>query len=362
MGTQQIDNQKAIPNAEGLRVLVFGAGAIGTYIGGSLALQGSNVTFIERPQVAAGIQSRGMRLHLPNGEHSLSQPDLCGSLDEALQRGPYQVAIFALKSTDTQAALNSIAPFAKEMPPVLCLQNGVENETALADVLGAEKVIPGTVTSAIGRREAGDITLEKLRGMGLWSGHPLASRLARALNEAGLNAHLYPDAIEMKWSKMLTNLLANATSAILGMTPAEIFADPRLYRLEIRQLRETLAVMDAQGIQTVNLPHTPVRWLAWAIRWLPLSISRPFLQRAVGSGRGRKMPSFYIDLHSGRGSSEVEYLNGAVVRFGKKWGVPTPVNRVLTDTLMELTRGKIPVDAFDHQPKELLSLFYDPVK
>ncbi len=356
MGTQQADNLSAIDNREGLRVLVFGAGAIGTYIGGSLALHGANVTFIEHPQVAAGIQSRGMRLNLPDGEHSILHPDLCGSLNEALRRGLYQVAIFALKSSDTHAVLNSIAPFAKEMPPVLCLQNGIENETALADVIGAGKVIPGTVTSAIGRREAGDIILEKLRGVGLWSGHPLAPRLAQALNEAGLNAHLYPDAIEMKWSKMLTNLLANASSAILGMTPAEIFADPGLYRMEIRQLRETLAVMDAQGIQTVNLPHTPVRWLAMAVRWLPLSLSRPFLKRAVGSGRGGKMPSFYIDLHSGRGSSEVEYLNGAVVRFGEKWSIPTPVNRVLTETLMALTRGELLVDAFDHQPEKLLTL------
>jgi 2-dehydropantoate 2-reductase len=161
----------------------------------------------------------------------------------------------------------------------------------------------------------------------------------------------------MKWSKMLTNLLANASSAILDMTPAEIFAHPGLYKLEIAQLREALAVMQAQHIQVVDLPGTPVRLLAWIIRSLPLSISRPLLARAVGGGRGGKMPSFHIDLHGGRGQSEVDYLNGAVVRFGERTGVPTPVNRLLNETLLRLTRGEIPLEQFSRQPEKLLELW-----
>ena len=74
----------------------------------------------------------------------------------------------------------------------------------------------------------------------------------------------------MKWSKMLTNLLANASSAILDMPPAEIFADPRLFRIEILMLREALQVMHAQDISVVDLPATPVRALAFAAAYLPL--------------------------------------------------------------------------------------------
>ena len=68
------------------------------------------------------------------------------------------------------------------------------------------------------------------------------------------------------------------------------------------------------------------------------------------------MPSFHIDLHSGRGHSEVDYLNGAVVRFGEKFGVPTPVNQLLNETLLQLTRGEIPLETYSHQPKKLLGL------
>jgi 2-dehydropantoate 2-reductase len=107
----------------------------------------------------------------------------------------------------------------------------------------------------------------------------------------------------------------------------------------------------------VNLPHTPVKALAFAARYLPLPLSRPFMQKAVGAGRGGKMPSFHIDLYSGRGQSEVGYLNGAIVRHGGKAGVPTPVNRLLTDTLLALTRGEMPREVYALQPEKLLALW-----
>jgi 2-dehydropantoate 2-reductase len=175
------------------------------------------------------------------------------------------------------------------------------------------------------------------------------------MERAGLNPRLYPNVKEMKWSKMLTNLLANATSAILDMTPGEVFAHEGLYRLEIAQLREALAVMRAQGIRTVDLPSAPVRLLVFSVRYTPLIVSRPLLQRAVGGGRGDKMPSFHIDLHSGSGKSEVDYLNGAVVRYGERSGIPTPVNRLLNDTLLKLTRGELQRNTYTRQPEKLLA-------
>ncbi len=68
------------------------------------------------------------------------------------------------------------------------------------------------------------------------------------------------------------------------------------------------------------------------------------------------MPSFHIDLHSGRGRSEVDFLHGAIVRAGEKAGIPTPVNKVLTDTLLGLTSGRHSLDQFAHQPDKLLEL------
>jgi 2-dehydropantoate 2-reductase len=345
-----------------LKILTFGAGAIGTYIGGSLALANHQVVFLERPARVEELRARGLRLNLTLDKRRktkdafrIDSPSfmIVPSLEDALRYGPFDVALFALKSFDTQAALENIKPFADRMPPFLCLSNGVSNEDTIAEALGKDKVICGTVTTAVGRRDAGDIVLEKLRGVGIAKGHMLSEKLFAAFEGAYLNARLFDDAASMKWSKMLTNLIANPTSAILDMTPAEIFANKDLYKLEIDMLRECLAVMEAQRLKVVDLPGTPVRALAFATK-LPLWLSRPFLSRAAGAGRGGKMPSFHIDLHSGRGKSEVEYLHGAVMCAGEKYGVPTPVNKVLTETLLALVHKQIPLEEFAHKPEKLL--------
>jgi 2-dehydropantoate 2-reductase len=358
-----------------MNILSLGAGAIGTYIGGSLALAGHHVVFVEQPRMVDILLDRGLHLNLGKvpeaqregidprrqgqAEFTLLPPTVkfSASLADALSETHFDVILFALKSFDTQSALDSLLPIyqsSKLSTPILCLQNGVDNEPAIAAALGAENVIYGTVTSAVGRNSPGDIVLEKLRGVGVASGHPLSVRLVEAFDGACLNCKLFPNAADMKWSKMLTNLLANPTSAILDLTAAEIFAHPGLYKLEIDQLRECLAVMKAQAINVVDLPGTPVRALALATK-LPLWLSKPFLSKAAGAGRGAKMPSFHIDLYSGRKQSEVIYLHGAVVRAGEMTGVPTPVNKLLTETLLALTDGKIPREEFTHQPEKLLA-------
>jgi 2-dehydropantoate 2-reductase len=348
---------------EKMKILTFGAGAIGTYIGGSLALAGHPVVFVEQPAVVEELRSRGLRLDLTADERrktkdaSTLAPSsfvIVPSLVEALRYGPFDIGLFALKSFDTQAALEAMRPFAEKLPPLLCLSNGVSNEPAITEALGSDKVIYGTVTTAIGRRGAGNIVLERLRGVGVAKGHALSEKVHAALDAAYLNSRLFEDAASMKWSKMLTNLIANPTSAILDMTAAEVFANRDLYKLEIDMLKECLAVMEAQGLEAVDLPGTPVRALAFATR-LPLWLSKPFLARAAGAGRGAKMPSFHIDLHSGRGKSEVEFLHGAVVRAGEKYHVPTPVNKMLTETLLALTNKQIPLEEFAHRPEKLLA-------
>jgi 2-dehydropantoate 2-reductase len=345
---------------EKIKVLSFGAGAIGTYIGGSLALAGNQVVFIEQAEAAQELRQRGLRLDLTIRRNSVftiqdSSVTFVSSLEEALLSGPFDIAIYALKSFDTAIALEGMKPYTGQLPPILCLSNGVDNEPAISALLGPDKVIAGTVTSSVGRRAVGDIVLERLRGIGVADRHSLSLFIAEALNAAGLNARLFLQSAEMKWSKMLTNLPANATAAILNMTAAEVFAHPGLFRLEMRMLRETLAVMRANHIHVLDLPRVPVRSLALGTR-LPEFIAHPLMLKAIGGGRGGKMPSFHIDLHSGRGKSEVDWLNGAVVRYGEKAGVLTPVNQLLTSTLLALTKGDIPLETYARQPEKFISL------
>jgi 2-dehydropantoate 2-reductase len=191
--------------------------------------------------------------------------------------------------------------------------------------------------------------------MGIASGHNLSGSIVSALSESRLNARLYSSALGMKWSKLMTNLLVNASSAILDMTPPDILADLSLYAVEIAQLREAIQVIHALKLPVVDLPGTPTRILAWTASHLPLRLSGLLLSGILGRGRGQKMPSFHIDLHSGLGLSEVDFLNGAVVRFGERLGVPTPINRWLNQTMLDLTRGSLPLDEYAHQPEKYLA-------
>jgi 2-dehydropantoate 2-reductase len=261
-----------------------------------------------------------------------------------------------VKSYDTEELLSQWNGLEQKIPPVLCLQNGIENELKIGKLIGEENVIAGTVTTAIGKNENGIITVEKLRGVGISSNHVLSSLIISEMSEAGLNAIQFSNPYSMKWSKLLTNLTANASSAILSMTPAEILSDNLLFKMEIEQLRETLRVMQRIGIPVCNLPGTPVRLFAFLIRFVPRFLSKGILTKAMASGRGAKMPSFYLDLVSGRKKSEVEFLNGTVARFGDKHNIDTPINKLLTQTLMSITEGSLDKTEFINNPNKLLSL------
>jgi 2-dehydropantoate 2-reductase len=339
-----------------MRFLVFGAGAIGTYIGGSLALAGEDVVFLDREEVAMELRKSGFSLGLPEGEKKISQPVVLSSMKETLSTGTFDAAVLAVKGFDTASVLEMIRPFADKMPPVVCFQNGVENEVAIAKVLGDERVIRGTVTTAIGRRGLGNIVVERFRGTGIEASYPLSDAFASVCNRAGLGMKIYPNGLAMKWSKMLTNLVGNATSAILNWPPAKVYSNAQMFDLERRQLLEVLSVMDALNIPVVDLPGTPVKLLAFAIRYLPAFISRPLLVKAVGGGRGAKMPSFHIDLYQGRGKSEVDWLNGAVVRAAAGAGKTVPVNQLLVEVLLKLTSGEWKTEDFDGKPAKLFSL------
>ena len=337
-----------------MKFLFLGAGAIGTYVGGSLAAAGESVTFIERPLTAEAIRTHGLTLHTRQATRLVRDVTTYDSPAAALAAGPYDIGVFALKSFDTQTALDDLVATRHEVPTILSLQNGVDNEPALESTLGAGRVIAGTVATAVSKPGVGEVREEKHRGIGVALGHPLSEALVDALNRAGLSGQAFPDAASMKWSKLLTNLTGNATSAILDQGVAELFSDKRSYAIEVAVLTECLAVMKAKGYRVVDLPGTPVRALALATR-LPRFIAQPALAKALGSGRGDKMPSFHIDLHSGRGRTEVSFLNGAVARVGAEIGVPTPVNALLTETLEALSAGTLPLDTYRHNPDALLA-------
>jgi 2-dehydropantoate 2-reductase len=336
-----------------LKVICFGMGAIGTYIGGSLAANGAQVTFIEKKEFITDGAAKDIRLNLRGNEITVSNIKTISDVRQAISGEPVDIALLAVKSNDTGSVLELLNGLEKQFPPVLCLQNGVENEALIARKLGEENVIGGSITSAVGRSGLGNIKLEKLRGVGIESGHPMSQTLIDWFNRSGLRAKGYESRADMKWSKMLTNLLANATSAILNWTPAQIYSHRLTWRIELEQIREAMQVMERMHIHLVDLPGTPVKPLIMLLNRLPAGMSQTLIGAALAKGRGAKMPSFHIDLYSGKTTSEVTYLNGAVSRFAAKVGVLSPVNNGLCQILEGMAAGEIAKEDFAGQPEKL---------
>jgi 2-dehydropantoate 2-reductase len=332
-----------------MNILILGAGAIGCLVGGKLAQSGHAVTLVGRERFVAAIQARGLQMRM--GEttqvvHNLRPVDSIHAAfwHAAEEQIPYDVAILTVKSYDTAAVLTEIASAVEAnrqpLPTILSLQNGVGNEEAIAARFGADKVIAGTITAPVEVPEAGVIHVAKPKfviGLARWQGfsdEPLLGKVEQALIESGIRVTRYADARSMKWTKLLMNMIGNATSAILGQPPGVTFAEAGVADLEIDALREALAVMRAAGIRPVDVEKYPLGRLAPLIRYAPKAILRPALRRIIGGARGGKMPSLYLDLEKGKSASEVDWLNGAIVRLGQR--VATPINQLLNETVQHL--------------------------
>ena len=265
--------------------------------------------------------------------------------------GEHAAVLLAVRAFDCAAAAADLSTRLSRPTPVVCLLNGIGNEATVAESIGADRVIPATLTTAVEVRSPGVVRVERERGLGLarseWS-----EALARSFVEAGIDTRLYDDGTAMKWSKVPTNIVANVSSAVLDWSAAEVMRSAGLYRLEVEALREVFRVMRRAGHPPVDLPGVPVRLLARGI-FLPAWASRPWLGAAVARGRGRKRPSFHRDI--GRGRSEVRWLNGAVVELGDRLGVETPANRVLLATMLELVDAGADPSRWRHQPERLLA-------
>jgi len=341
-------------NSTPLKIICIGMGAIGTYIGGSLAAIGSDVTFIEQPGHFIDGQSATLKVLKIGGECSSPKVKIDIDVVNTLKRNQFDLALLAVKAFDTKQLVANLIPAAQLCPPILCLQNGVENEAELESRIPNVRVIGASITTAVRRLGLGEVQVEKLRGIAIENTSKFTQSIIDLFNRAGLRVKGYPDRTNMKWSKLLTNLQVNATSAILNWSPSQVLKDPITYQIEVNQLREALAVMKKMGVQVVDLPGSPVRLLIQALTNIPVSFGRTIVGLPLSKARGGKMPSLQIDLEAGRPLSEVEFLNGAVVRFGQKCNVPTPVNQALTTILMNLANGHLDKKEFINNPTNLV--------
>ncbi len=352
-----------------MNILIIGAGAIGSLVGGKLAQSGEAVTLVGRPRFVEAVRAQGLRMKIGDQMASITSLHAVASLHQAaalaVERGDvYDLAILTVKGYDTATALDELSAALTEyelpFPFILSLQNGVGNEEAIAALFGSKHVLAGTITAPVEVPEAGLIHVTKPKfviGLARWSSEQSEDDIVavqRVIEAAGIRVTSYVDARSMKWTKLLMNMIGNATSAILGEPPGQTFVDPGVADVEIAALREALAVMAAAQIRPVNVEKYPLGTAAPFLRYAPKAILRPVLRQIVGGARGGKMPSLFLDLERGKAENEIGWYNGAVVRTGERVGKPTPVNRCLTDIVQALARHPEQRDGWRHNHDRLV--------
>ena len=285
-----------------MQVAVIGAGAVGCYYGGLLLKAGHDVTFIGRQPHVDAINAHGLLLdtqsfkgHLPakaaTDTTALASPDL---------------VLFCVKSADTEEAGRSIAGRLRPETSVLTLQNGVDNPQRLSAVTG-HAVIPAVVY--VGSEMAGPGHVRHHGGGDLAIGAaPESQALAQTLGAAGIRTTIADDIEVTLWSKLVINCAFNALSAVADISYGPMLEVEGTRDVVASAVREAVMVARASGVS------------------MPEDILQQILK--IPAAMPNQMSSTAQDVARGK-PSEIDFLNGYVVRKGAELGVATPTNQAL---------------------------------
>ena len=294
------------------RIGVMGAGAVGCYYGAMLARAGRTVTLIARPEHVQAVERSGLRLQTATGDETVR---LGASSEPSALRGA-ELVLFSVKSSDTEAAGRAMAPYLDRGTAIVTLQNGVDNAERLADTLGRE-VIPACVYVAVEMAAPGHVRHHG-RGELVIGRAAKSDDIAATFRGAGVPVDISPNVMGALWAKLVVNCAYNALSAIAQRPYGELVQSAGIPEVMRAVTDECLAVARAARVELPGDMHEAVPGIA------------------------RSMPGQYSstaqDL-SRRKPTEIDHLNGFVVRKGEALGVPTPVNRTLLALVKLLERN-----------------------
>lgn len=301
-----------------MRAAILGAGSLGCAIGGKLAGAGHEIILINRNAAQVEALERD-GLTLVEGERETTMRVEAARAPEGL--APVDLLIVLVKSFHTREAARAAAALLKPDGLALSLQNGLGHEEILAETFGADRVIGGKtyvggLMIAPGRVAAGVAGKETIIGELSGGLSPRVAALAGTLEAAGLHTIASPDIMAAMWDKLLVNVATGALSAITRLTYGDLYRIPAMQETALAAVREAMAVAAALGVAvTTRDPLAP--WVK-ASAGLPADFKASMLQ----------------SLEKGS-ITEIDFINGAVTRAGRRTGVPTPVN----DTLVACVRG-----------------------
>ena len=297
-----------------MKVVVMGAGAVGCYFGGLLARAGHEVVLIGRQPHVAAIQKKGLRIETAAFDE---QVQVSASTEANAAQGA-ELVLFCVKSPDTESAGSQLLPWLGPDALVLCLQNGVDNADRLRSVVPHHQVAAAVVYVATEMAGPGHV---KHHGRGELVIEPAAAsaEAARVLRESGTQVDISDNVRGALWAKLILNCAYNAMSAITHLPYGRLVQGGEGVSDVIRDVvAECLAVAQADGARVAGDVEA-------AVRRIPQTMPAQYSSTAQDLSRGKP--------------TEIDYLNGFVVRRGEALGIPTPANRVL-QVLVKLLENK----------------------
>ncbi|WP_067666465.1 2-dehydropantoate 2-reductase [Nocardia miyunensis] len=316
------------------RVTVLGAGSIGIFVGGKLAAAGADVTFVGRPRLLDEIAATGLRLTDLDGGSDRVAPAAFAVATEPTSAATADLVLVTVKSAQTAVSAEQLVGRVRSDTVVLSLQNGIGNDTVIAEILPSCVVLAGMVMFNVVHRDGGVFHRGTAGGLAV-ADDPSLERFAPLFARAGLPLDRHADLLPVQWAKLLLNL-NNPINALSGL-PLRTELGQRDYRrcLALAQA-EALAVMDRAQIRPARLTPLPPHLMVRALTMPDVLFSR--ISGRVVAVDPQARSSMADDLEQGR-KTEIAWLSGEIVSLGRMVGVPTPVNACLMELIGLAERG-----------------------
>ncbi len=340
------------------KIAIMGTGAVGGYAGAHMVQAGEDVTFIDPwPAHVEHMRKHGLRVTHAREVPEFTVPVRALHVTDAQQLAkerPVDIAFVCMKSYDTAWATMLIRQYLAPDGFVVSLQNCMNEET-IAGVVGWGKTLgciassitvnlpePGLVHRGAGKGGTAHTVFRAGEVHGrITERAQEVCRLVGFADSAKVTGNLWGE----RWSKLVTNAMANGIAACTGMTGGEMLASEPIRRFSTRVGSEAIRVGQALGYQLEEIYHIPPETIARAGEGDDAAIRTCDEVRMQQGKRtaGEQRPSMGQDMQKGR-RTEIEFLNGLIVREGERLGLPCRANAVLTDLVKRVERGELKAD------------------
>jgi 2-dehydropantoate 2-reductase len=342
----------------GKKIAIVGAGAVGGYAGAHMVSAGEDVTFIDPwPEHVEHMRKHGLRVTHATGVAEFLVPVRALHVTEAqllAKETPVDIAFVCMKSYDTAWATMLIQQYLAPDGFVVSLQNCM-NEQTIAAIVGWGKTLgciassitvnlpePGHIHRGAGKHGAAHTVFRagEVHGRITQRAQEIC-RLVGHADSARVTENLWGE----RWSKLVANVMGNGLSACTGLPGGQMLHNDAIRRFSTRLGSEAIRVGQAQGYHLEEILHLPPETIARAGEGDEAAMGVCDAQRFKDAKRtsAEQRPSMGQDMQKGR-RTEIEFLNGFVVRQGEQVGMPCRANAVLTDIVKRVEKGEIKPD------------------